>query len=347
MCGQSLFYWIDKRLREATGINETFGGISVIICGDFGQLFPVLDTALFVSPTRDTSLQKSQAFMLYRLFTDVIFLRKNFRSKDPRFTELLLRLRDGRQTSDDIKLLQTRFAKTRTPDTERLVELKEPIARIESENSSTLANDAPADIAPLPSTLALSIGSFVMVTVNLWQQAGIFNGLTGTVYDIIYSPGTKPPTLPLAILIQADVRYKGPSLLQTVERLVPLIPTQIGFDYRSEYCWRKQIPLMMAWARTIHKSQGMTLPRIVVDLGSKEGCTGLSYVGISRAELLERILLIPFADDRLEKTSRRPQLIMRVAEEKRLEKLATTTLQKYKNAAHLAFAPPEKIVLIK
>jgi hypothetical protein len=58
MNGQNLFYWIDQRLRQVTGVNEVFGGVSVIICGDFGQLFPVFDTALFICPDHSASVQK-------------------------------------------------------------------------------------------------------------------------------------------------------------------------------------------------------------------------------------------------------------------------------------------------
>jgi ATP-dependent DNA helicase PIF1 len=222
MAGQNLMYWIDQRLRQATGKNTVFGGVSVIICGDFGQLFPVFDTALFIRPGSNASAKKTHAFMLYKLFTEVIFLKKNFRSKDPRYTELLLRIRNGIQTNEDIVLLEQRFAKSKRPDmTEfpqattimlsfkksdvfdfncsRLLDLGEPIARIDAEHSDTSAKRATSDVARLPQTVALSLRTSIMITLNLWQEAGIFNGLTGEVYDIIYAPGTLPPSLPLAV----------------------------------------------------------------------------------------------------------------------------------------------------
>jgi ATP-dependent exoDNAse (exonuclease V) alpha subunit len=169
-----------------------------------------------------------------------------------------------------------------------------------------------------------------MITINLWQQAGIFNGLTGIIYDIIYSPGTKPPQLPLAVIVQVDERYKGPSLLPNVQRLVPLTPLQLGFEFRSKQRWRKQLTLMLAWARTIHKSQGMTLDKIVVDLSGKESCAGLTYVALSRVNSLQNLLLVPVENDRFHQLKKKKELQHRL-KEVRLQRLAELTVLRYSN----------------
>jgi len=67
---------------------------------------------------------------------------------------------------------------------------------------------------------------------------------------------------------------------------------------------QKQFPLMLSWAFTIHKSQGKTLDRAVIDLGKAKKCTGMTLVALSRVRKLEQMLLKPFGLERLEKDNK-------------------------------------------
>jgi ATP-dependent exoDNAse (exonuclease V) alpha subunit len=60
-------------------------------------------------------------------------------------------------------------------------------------------------------------------------------------------------------------------------------------DKTGKYLSRTQLPLTLAWAITIHKSQGLTLKRVVIDLGQKDFSAGLSFVAISRVKKLDGI----------------------------------------------------------
>ncbi len=76
--------------------------------------------------------------------------------------------------------------------------------------------------------------------------------------------------------------------------------------------------ICLAWVITVHKSQGLTLEKTKIDLGSKEFAAGLSFVTLSRARSLNDIYLKPFTFDRLERIKNCRRLQERKEEEKRL-----------------------------
>ncbi|GBB89438.1 hypothetical protein RclHR1_16110002 [Rhizophagus clarus] len=65
-------------------------------------------------------------------------------------------------------------------------------------------------------------------------------------------------------------------------------------------CSRLQIPLSLVWAITVHKSQGLILPKAVIDLGNKEYAASLSFIAVSRISALKNILFKPFSFERLQ-----------------------------------------------
>ena len=99
---------------------------------------------------------------------------------------------------------------------------------------------------------------------------------------IIYKDGQFPPVLPVAVLIDFE-NFSGP----TNNGCVPIIPVVSGAT-TSE---RHQLPLKLCWGLTIHKSQGLTLPNAIIDIGVKESVTGLSYVAISRVGKLSDLII--------------------------------------------------------
>ena len=112
----------------------------------------------------------------------------------------------------------------------------------------------------------------------------------GTVVDITWEAEQDPATsLPFAILITFD-GYSGPVFPGCNAGIVPVFARQSRFDYHGNACARKQFPLRLAYGITVHKSQGLTLSKAVLNLATKEHALGLSYVAVSRVKTLQGLL---------------------------------------------------------
>ena len=362
MIGQRMLAWIDKRLRQASGqLSKPFGGLSIILIGDFGQLPPVCDRPLYANipfNTHNISPLKLHGYTMYQLFQQVVILDQIFRQSgtDPKilhFKNLLSRLRDGQITLEDWHTLLSR-----TPDKaantahftdavrlyydrestslfnlEKLQSLGTPIATIKAIHSSPAAASAkPDDAGGLYPTIHLAKGARVMLTTNLWQQVGLCNGAAGTVHEFIYVEGQSPPNLPIAVLVNFD-DYIGPIFLQHQPKCIPIPPITSEWQSTKGHHSRQQIPLLPRHAITIHKSQGQTLQKAVIDIGKAELSAGCTFVALSRVKSLEDILIQPMSFERLQAIARAKYLQDRKDEELRLQHLATSTQQSYANVS--------------
>lgn len=252
MLGQRTLGWVDKRCRQLSGAKESlFGGKSIILIGDPVQLPPVSDKPLYhAKPSHPIG---EQGYYAYMMFNHVVTLTVNQRVKgtDPDqilFRDFLLRLRNGEMSEDDWKLLLTRqpsqannndqfYTATRlfytneevaSFDYSSLLQLKQPIAKIEAKHSSSkAAKICPQEMNGLEPTLLISKDSLVMLTMNLWPSVGLCNGSTGTVMDIIYTTPHKPPDLPVAVIVKFD-NYIGPSLSEKIPSLVAIAPVSVS-----------------------------------------------------------------------------------------------------------------------
>ena len=112
----------------------------------------------------------------------------------------------------------------------------------------------------LDEMILLCNGQKVMLTCNLWVHVGLVNGSLGTVISICYAPNSKPPEFPSFVVVDFK-QYKGTPWDISHPTYVPISPITRGTH--------RQIPLRMAWALTIQKSQGMTLDKATVDIGPK------------------------------------------------------------------------------
>ena len=209
---------------------------------------------------------------------------------------------------------------------ESLINLGKPIARIDALHNQKRAEKCTSDdMGGLQITLMLSIDARVMLTRNLWTDAGLCNGALGKVYSIVYSENNYPPHLPIAVLVQFD-NYKGPSFLSFLPNVVPIPPSSSTSESLGLKFERTQFPLKLAWAITIHKSQGLTLDKIHIDLGQSEKSHGLTYVALSRAKCLQGIVIEPISYERLVKIGQNETFKFRLDEEKRLEHKSSSTM---------------------
>ena len=293
----------------------------------------------------DTELEMEGVF-LYSLFETILELTVNERvagnSLDQTsYRDLLTRIRNGDVTISDWELLITRTPsncnnldffsdalrlsygnkKVAEDNYNSLISLGNPVAKINAVHNKPAAAKFPSDdMGGLLSRLYLCVGARIMLTRNLWTEVGLCNGALGTVYSIIFPDNTNT-SFPIAVIVKFD-SYSGPSFLSDFDNCVPIPPSTSCSESFGSNFERTQFPLKLAWAITIHKSQGLTLPKAWVDLGDSERTPGLTYVALSRVKSLHHLVIEPFTYERLSSISKSKNLQLRLQEEQRLHSLA-------------------------
>ncbi len=344
MIGRKTFGMVDKRLRQAFPNKATtfLGGCSCLLIGDWGQLPPVMDLPLYTVTSKNEL--SNLGSISYHLFDRSFVLHKVMRQagKNPDqeiFRDLLTRLRNAELTISDWELLMTRTP-AKVGDTtcfssalylyptveavtehniRKLNDSNHPVAMIKAVHTGPGASKASSDDAGgLEAVVCIAHGARVMLTANLWTEVGLVNGTLGTVTAICYESGQGPPSLPIAVTIKFD-SYSGPTL---EDGAVPIIPLRRTWFSTTNSCSRLQVPLKLAWAITIHKSQGLTLEKVVIDVGKKEFSSGLTFVACSRVRHLKDILFIsPFTYQRIANIGKGNRLKERRDEDSRLERM--------------------------
>ena len=348
MVGKYMLYQLSKRLQEIKPQNSTkeFGGLSVVLMGDFAQLPPVADLPLFTK--KGGTINQIIGKSLYMLFNKSFTLTESMRQQgdDQKiFRSILDSIANGTFDESMWRTLQThstsmiaRGASERFQDAvklcarnkdsisyniEKIRELQMPIALIHALNSSQKAKKFSSNKAGgLQNSIIICKHSKVMLLSNIWKDCGLTNGANGIVKYIVYDEGTGPPKLPACVLVHFP-QYTGPSFHPTEEKIVPIVPVfRKWHDYKVEHN-RTMLPVTPSYGITIHKSQGQTLDKIILNLHDKEFATGLTYTAISRATKLENIAFDPEFPTfkRFDDISKKTQFQERLKEEERLSKL--------------------------
>jgi ATP-dependent DNA helicase PIF1 len=167
-----------------------------------------------------------------------------------------------------------------------LRDLLNPVIAIRAiHHSSAEAEKADTQTAGnLQKVFFVSINSRVMLTSNMWVERSLVNGSFGFVRDFVWPAGTVNPrnTMPLAILVAFN-NYKDDApyfVKHNGKHLVPLFPVRRSFGRGLA---RTQFKLVVAYAITVHKSQGISTRRAVLNISNKkEFAPGLTYVALSR-----------------------------------------------------------------
>lgn len=119
-------------------------------------------------------------------------------------------------------------------------------------------------------------------------------------------------------MVQFD-KYTG----TTINGSVPIVTTEAKWTSNGQDCKRVQFPLLLAFAVTIYKAQGLTLDSVVVDIGDTEKSLGLTYVALSRVKTFEGLALNrPYDFTRFSSIATHRHLLMRKQEETRLLTIA-------------------------
>lgn len=290
---------IDKLLRVYRGkLYEPFGGVQMLFVGDLLQLEPVVKGDERSVLDR---FYRSHYFYGAKVFEELplvsIELEKVYRQTEGAFVETLDRIRAGKANYADIQLLNTRVNPTFEPDSSELIitlgTKRTQVAAINDEQlgrikypaetfACTLEGDFPEHNLPTERNLVLKQGAQVMFLANDRERRWA-NGTIGTVEHIdteqghIYVGMEDGQTHSVQPYVWENVRYSYD------EEEGKVVSTVLGRFI--------QYPLQLAWAITIHKSQGLTFDRVVVDFTDRVFAGGQAYVALSRCRSLEGMTL--------------------------------------------------------
>ena len=330
MVGLTMLSWIHARCAQAfPGSDEDFGGISIILSGDFGQLPPVGRRPLF-DRTKQKCHVETHGQHLYNQFNKTIVLDVIMRQQgdsQAQFRDALGRLRDGESTANDWNLLSKRCrvslpvderdsfesavclcakrAEVSTINHQKMRDCGSPVIVAQARHDKPGAAKVDArDGGNLHSLLPLCIGGRVMLLHNIWTEVGLVNGTTGEVDNVLWDPSVVDPRkeAPKAVLVALS-DYHGPALYVRPDGklVIPVFPISREFYFQGSVVSRVQFPICSAWAITIHKSQGLSLEKVVVSVsGDRDHAPGLMYVAVSRVKSLEGLMFNePFSLHRL------------------------------------------------
>ena len=279
--------------------DKAFGGVQLVLVGDLYQLPPVVtnqEKIYFQQRYSSPYFFSADAFRKINL--EVIELTKIYRQKDNNFIEMLGRIRNNQATPDDLHLLNSQLCMTEESDTEFTMFLTTTNKMAEDinkskldllENRSYLSNAVfdgqfSTEYFPTSEILEIKEGAQIMFLTNDLKKRWV-NGSLGKIEAIKFN--------------NDKIRYLA-IRLQNNAKLVEVFPytweiykySLVGNEIVSEVAGTfTQFPVRLAWAVTIHKSQGQTFDKICVDIGNGTFANGQLYVALSRCTSLQGISL--------------------------------------------------------
>ena len=311
-----------QQLRQPSSSKAFFGNISILAVGDFFQVPPTMQRPLCLDTNKLTNLWS--LFYIWEL--QEVVRQKN----DLQFVEMLNRFRKRKKEDpvlpEDISLLQEQLIDTDAENypfsaihifsTNNQLNSHNDLMmkKLENEGSeltitavdvcidqrthTTYKRKEPLSVkgASLPSSITVAEGARVMVITNIDVSDGLTNGAMGTITSIIQ--GDQPLGQPVAICILFDNRKVGsearkatPPPSHVNQNSTVIKPQTEQIQTKPYQVTRHQYPLRLAWAVTIHKTQGMTTEKAVVSL-DKIFLAGQAYVALSRVTSLKGLYLI-------------------------------------------------------
>ena len=273
---------VDTLVRRFKRDSRPFGGMQVVLCGDLFQLPPV------------SRAGEQEAHFVYhaeawkKLDPTICYLHEQHRQTDQKHTDILNEIRRNDVSESTYENLQSRFNKepdngaeptclyTHNVDVDTINTKELGEINAESRIWQMRSTGRPPLVEILkksclaPEKLHLKIGARVMFVKNNFE-AGYVNGTLGKVVGF-----------------EMDV----PIVLTTKGKRITAVPMSWAIEeYGKVKAEISQVPLRLAWAITVHKSQGMSLDAVEVDL-SKSFEKGMGYVALSRVRTLGGLKLL-------------------------------------------------------
>jgi len=287
---------IDLILRTVKDSSYPFGGVQLLLIGDLSQLSPIIRddewamlSRYYASPYFFSSLVMQKAPYVR------IELSQVFRQKEQDFVDILNEVRNQAISASSLELLNARYQPNFRPSAEDPYitltthngiaqqinnEYIEALPGQEHEFTATISGDFPKDAYPTETTLKLKVGAQVMFVKNDGSPEKLYyNGKIGTVSKVedrtvFVKCGAEGKEIAIEALQWTNVKYQldGESINET---------NAGSFT---------QIPLKPAWAITIHKSQGLSFDKAIIDV-SEAFTHGQAYVALSRCRSLSGMVL--------------------------------------------------------
>ena len=301
---------------------SSFGGMNMLLLGDLLQIQPVKGAFPFEVNKANSGTIKGISIDkdLWKHFDDMP-LTKSQRQKNIEFPDLADDVRYGNCSDKHQQMLKDRIvhglSANSTPEdiAETLIRImpddgvclvshkvlanninlnfmgKKGIAQVEilandftekganSKLKSDKAEGVVDNDTGLKTKLIIGIGAKVMLLFN--KGIGLVNGSTGIVKEIVFNQNGKH-------VKELKVLFEGKDEITIIERV------EREFKYARINYNRQQFPLMLAYALTIHKCQGMTLDTALIDLGPNTFGDGMAYVALTRLKELKNLHLIDF-----------------------------------------------------
>ncbi len=276
--------------------HEPFGGKQLLLVGDIFQLDPVV-----TGDMRDilSRYYPNPFFFSARVFKEhtliPIELRKIYRQNDRSFISMLDRIRVGAPTLADLDALRARLDQNADSSGDDFVmTLAARRDMVDSINDSHLSrlpsatitymgeivDNFPDNSLPAPKELTIKVGAQIVFVRNDRDKRWV-NGTLGRVYSA--TPDR------LEVELEDGTRHViTPEQWENIE---------YGYDEETHRVSEKvigiyrQYPIRLAWALTVHKSQGLTFNKVIIDLGRGAFSSGQSYVALSRCTSIEGLTL--------------------------------------------------------
>ncbi|MDR1121454.1 MAG: helix-turn-helix domain-containing protein [Dysgonamonadaceae bacterium] len=290
---------IDSMLRYIRRSDRPFGGVQMLYIGDMFQLPPVVkeeEWSFLCGHYQSLLFFNSKA--VKRVPPVYLELKKIYRQREQSFVDLLNRVRNDELTQDDLLALNRQYqAGFRPPDGEKYITLTTRNAKADVINSRELnrlgtpayrfegeiKGEFPEYSLPTAMTLTLKEGAQIMFIKNdTGEDRRYYNGKLGTIACIGKD--------------RIEVRLEGSGDVIAIEKetwknIRYSLNKETAEIEEEELGSFVQYPIRLAWAITIHKSQGLTFERAIIDTGDAFA-PGQAYVALSRCTSLEGIVLL-------------------------------------------------------
>ncbi len=289
--------FVDRVLRcYSKNLREPFGGKQLLLVGDIFQLEPVI-----TADTRNILSRYYKNFFFFnaKVYEDVdlvaVELKKIYRQNNHQFIAMLDRVRMNIATADDLSLFNRRYSgaiDNRNEDfTITLATRRDAVDFINSKELDALPGDEvtycgsikgdfPEKLLPTDKNLILKNNAQVILIKNDKEKRW-YNGTIAKVHKLTAD----------ALMIElesGDVHTLKPEVWENIKYTFNEKTNKIEEEVLGQF---SQFPVKAAWALTIHKSQGLTFNRVVIDFGGGTFSSGQAYVALSRCTSLEGITL--------------------------------------------------------